>query len=305
MKKIIVTGGAGFIGAALANTLASDKRNSVIAIDNLSTGNWDRVGDEVKKFNIDLTVASSEELQKLFDGADVLYHLAAVKLHNQNNSFDSIVQNNIHATQKVFESAGMAHVKRVVFTSSLYAYGLPSEVPMKETTYLNPLTVYGASKVFGENLLKVNSLKFGYSYATARLFFIYGPNQFAEGGYKSVIVSNFERIKLNLAAKITGDGQQILDYLYIDDCVEALQAMGQGNQSDTFNISSGIGRSILELTKTMLDVSIESEYEFIEPDWTKGTVRIGSNEELKRKLGWMPKVSIQDGLSRTWKSLGA
>jgi UDP-glucose 4-epimerase len=305
MKKIIVTGGAGFIGAALANTLASDKRNSVIAIDNLSTGNWDRVGDEVKKFNLDLTVASSEELQKLFDGADVLYHLAAVKLHNQNNSFDSIVQNNIHATQKVFESAGMANVKRVVFTSSLYAYGLPTEVPMKETTYLNPLTVYGASKVFGENLLKVNSLKFGYSYATARLFFIYGPNQFTEGGYKSVIVSNFERIKLNLPARITGDGQQILDYLYIDDCVEALQLIGENNQSDIFNISSGIGTSILQLTKAMLDISKGGVYEFIEPDWTKGTIRTGSSEELKRKLGWMPRVSIQDGLTQTWKSLRA
>jgi len=305
MKKIIVTGGAGFIGAALANTLASDKRNSVIAIDNLSTGNWDRVGDEVKKFNLDLTVAGSEELQKLFDGADVLYHLAAVKLHNQNNSFDSIVQNNIHATQKVFESAGMANVKRVVFTSSLYAYGLPTEVPMKETTYLNPLTVYGASKVFGENLLKVNSLKFGYSYATARLFFIYGPNQFTEGGYKSVIVSNFERIKLNLPARITGDGQQILDYLYIDDCVEALQLIGENNQSDIFNISSGIGTSILQLTKAMLDISKGGVYEFIEPDWTKGTIRTGSSEELKRKLGWMPRVSIQDGLTQTWKSLRA
>jgi nucleoside-diphosphate-sugar epimerase len=118
-------------------------------------------------------------------------------------------------------------------------------------------------------------------------------------------VSNFGRIKSNLPAKITGDGQQILDYLYIDDCVEALQVMGTDNRSDTFNISSGTGRSILELTENMLDISNGTEYEFIEPDWTRGTIRVGSNEELKRKLGWMPKVSIQDGLSRTWKSLGA
>jgi UDP-glucose 4-epimerase len=304
MRKIIITGGAGFIGAALANTLAGDKKNSVLAIDNLSTGNWDRVGSEVKKINLDLTTASNEELRNLFDGAAILYHLAAVKLHNQNNSFDSIIQNNVYATQKVFETAGRANVKRVIFSSSLYAYGLPDEVPVKENTHLNPLTVYGASKVFGENLLKVNSFKFGYSYATARLFFIYGPNQFAEGGYKSVIVNNFERMKLNLPAKITGDGQQILDYLYIDDCVEALQVIGAGDQSDTYNISSGTGKSILELTETMLSISKGTEYEFIEPDWTKGTVRIGSNEGLKIKLGWTPKVSIQDGLSRTWKSLG-
>jgi UDP-glucose 4-epimerase len=305
MKKIVVTGGAGFIGAALANSLARDKGNSVVAVDNLSTGDWGRVGEKVKKINLDLTVAGNEELQELLIDTDILYHLAAVKLHNQNNSFDSIVQNNIYATQKVFEGAGMANVKRVVFTSSLYAYGLPAEVPMKENTHLNPMTVYGASKVIGENLLKMSSIKFGFSYSTARLFFIYGPNQFAEGGYKSVIVSNFERIKQKLPARITGDGQQILDYLYIDDCVNALKVMGANNQSDTFNISSGTGKSILELTQTMLGVSKGSEYEFIEPDWTRGTVRIGSNEELKRKLGWIPKVSIHDGLSRTWKSLGA
>lgn len=305
MKKIVITGGAGFIGAALANSLSKDLSNSVFAIDNLSTGKWDRLRSEVNKIDLDLVIAKDKDLNKVFDGADILYHLSAVKLHNQNNSFDSIIQNNVYASQRVFEAAGIAKIKRVIFTSSLYAYGLPEVIPMKEASELNPITTYGASKVFGENLLKINSLKFGYSFGVARLFFIYGPNQFAEGGYKSVIVSNFERIREGIPATITGDGKQILDYLYIDDCVEALQLLGEAHQSDIFNISSGEGQSILELTKIMLQVSHGDKFEFVEPDWTKGTIRIGSNKKLQKQLGWKPKVSIKDGLSRTWKSLGA
>lgn len=305
MKKIVITGGAGFIGAALANSLSKDSSNVVFAVDNLSTGNWDRVRSEVNRIDLDLTTAKDEELNKIFDGADIVYHLSAVKLHNQNNSFDSIIQNNIYASQRVFEAAGVANVKRVIFTSSLYAYGLPEAVPIKEVSELNPITVYGASKVFGENLLKINSLKFGYSFGVARLFFIYGPKQFAEGGYKSVIVSNFERIRKGMPAMITGDGKQILDYLYIEDCVEALQLLGDAHQSDTFNVSSGQGQSILELTKVMLQVSLGDKFKFIEPDWTKGTTRIGSNEKLRERLGWNPRVSILDGITRTWKSLGA
>ena len=305
MKKIVITGGAGFIGAALANSLSMDSSNAVFAIDNLSTGSWDRVSSKVNKIDLDLTIAKDEELKKVFDGADVVYHLSAVKLHNQNNSFDSIIQNNVYASQRVFEAAGMAKVKRVIFTSSLYAYGLPGITPMKESSELIPITVYGASKVFGENLLKINSLKFGYSFGVARLFFIYGPNQFAEGGYKSVIISNFERIRRGISATITGDGKQILDYLYIDDCVEALKLLGETHQSDTFNISSGEGQSILELTKVMLQVALGDKFEFVEPDWTKGTIRIGSNQKLREQLGWTPQVSILDGITQTWKSLGA
>lgn len=304
MKKIIITGGAGFIGAALANSLSKDSNNSVFAIDNLSTGNWDRVGSEVSKIDLDLVIAKDKELNKVFNGADVLYHLSAVKLHNQNNSFDSIIRNNVYASQRVFEVAGVAKIKKVIFTSSLYAYGLPEVMPMKEASELNPITDYGASKVFGENLLKINSRKFGYSFGVARLFFIYGPNQFAEGGYKSVIVRNFERIREGMPATITGDGKQILDYLYIDDCVEALRLLGEAHQSDTFNLSSGEGQSILDLTNIMLQVSLGNKFEFVDPDWTKGTVRIGSNEKLRKQLGWNPKVSIKDGLTRTWKSLG-
>jgi UDP-glucose 4-epimerase len=305
MKKIVITGGAGFIGAALANSLSKDSSNVVFAIDNLSTGNWDRVSSGVNKIDLDLTIAKDEDLSDVLDGADLVYHLSAVKLHNQNNSFDAIIQNNVYASQRVFEAAGVAKVKRVVFTSSLYAYGLPEIIPMKETSELNPITAYGASKVFGENLLKINSLKYGYSFGVARLFFIYGPNQFAEGGYKSVIISNFERIRKGIPATVTGDGEQILDYLYIEDCVEALKLLGNTDQSDTFNISSGEGQSILELTKVMLQVSHGDKFEFVESDWTKGTKRIGSNQKLREQLGWTPKVSILDGITRTWKSLGA
>ena len=304
MKKVVITGGAGFIGAALASLFARNPQYDVTAIDNLTTGDWGRVHGPVRKINLDLVADNLFELEEILHQADLLFHLSAVKLHNINNSFDSLVKNNITGSQNVFEVAGIAKVKRVIFTSSLYSYGLPVNKLITENDELNPTTFYGASKVIGENILNINSKKFGFSSAIARLFFIYGPNQYADGGYKSVIVSNFERIKSGMKPIIKGTGNQVLDYLYIEDCVDALKLLGESTERGPFNISSGSGISILSLTELMMKIGNSSSFSVASPDWTEGTVRVGSNKKIKSALGWKPNVDLVEGLDKTWQSLG-
>ena len=301
--KIVITGGAGFIGAALASNLANNPKNEVIAIDNTSSGDWRRIKGNVKQINLDIALTDSEVIQEILKDAGIVFHLAATKLHNAQNSFNAILQNNIVASQKIFENSGIAGVKRVVFTSSLYVYGLPETMVINETLKPNPSTFYGASKAFGESILQVNSQKYGYSACTARLFFIYGPHQFAEGGYKSVIISNFEKIISGALPTVFGSGSQVLDYLYIDDCIEALELIGKSNILGEFNISSNFGISILNLTKLMIKIANGSTCTFDVADWTDGTVRVGANEKLRNSIGWSPKIDLIEGLTRTWRSI--
>jgi UDP-glucose 4-epimerase len=302
-KRVLITGGAGFIGSALANQYSETGDVHVMCIDNLSTGNWDRLNPQTENLELDLTKVSIEELVDILFGVDILFHLAAVKLHNTNNSFEEILRNNIEASQRLFEAAGIAGVPTVVFTSSLYVYGLPQEELISEEITPSPTTIYGASKLFGESLLNIASKKFGYRYAIARLFFIYGENQYAEGGYKSVIVNNFERLRLGQVALINGDGNQTLDYLYVRDCVKALVALANNPTNEVFNVSSGSPLNINDLTREMLKFSPDGAVANAPEDWTHGTRRVGSFERIHSRHGWSPQVSIQEGLSCTWNQL--
>lgn len=302
-RRVVITGGAGFIGAALANTLATNKEFEVVCIDNLTSGDWQRVNKKVTCIDLDISTSDSFELTQIMQNTEVLFHLAAVKLHNKLNSFNDLVQNNINGTQKILEAAGAAGTQKIVFTSSLYAYDLSSRLPTSEELVPKPSTFYGATKVFGESQVHINSLKYGFSYNIARLYFIYGPGQYAEGGYKSVIISNFERLLRKENPQVNGDGAQIMDFLYITDCVDALIKLSELSTNSVFNVSSGNGISILELTRKMIEIAPNGSPIFKDSDWTANTSRIGNNKKLKELSNWVPQVSLEQGLRLTWESL--
>jgi UDP-glucose 4-epimerase len=135
-----------------------------------------------------------------------------------------------------------------------------------------------------------------------RYFFVYGPKQFAGMGYKSVIVKNFERIKEGKQPIVFGDGNQVLDYVFVEDVVEAtLLAATSQISGEVFNVGSGVGTSINALTKLMLKVSESSQAPQYEPaDWTAGTSRVGKIEKIGKMLNWNSKTSLEEGLRRTW-----
>jgi UDP-glucose 4-epimerase len=173
---------------------------------------------------------------------------------------------------------------------------------MNEGNLPQPSTLYGSSKLMGENILRFSEKQYGLSWNVARLFFIYGPGQFAGSGYKSVIVKNFERIRDNMPVIINGDGNQSLDYLYVRDAVEGIKKLANCKiQNNIFNVSSGSLISINDLLLLMKKVSgksVESIYE--SADWTSGSKRFGDNSLIREKLGWAPTVSMFDGLKKTW-----
>jgi UDP-glucose 4-epimerase len=237
-------------------------------------------------------------------GADGLFHLAAEKHNQSKDSPVAVLRANVEGTQSLYASAVEARVTRVVFTSSLYAYGRMHAPPMQEDEVPAPSTVYGISKLAGEHLLRhfCNSGKL--TGRALRYFFIYGPRQWAGMGYKSVIIKNAERLVVGQAPLVIGDGAQALDYVYVDDAVEATIAallVPAPRELETLNIASGRAVPVRELLETLCAVAGKPYQPTHDaPDWTAGTSRAGDPRRAETSLGWRAQTSLTDGLRRTW-----
>jgi UDP-glucose 4-epimerase len=252
----------------------------VIGIDNERSGDWSRLLVPCTRIERDLATMTTSELAEAAAGVDVCFHLAAEKYNSSRTTPERIIDVNVSATRRILEAAASSGVGKVVFTSSLYAYGSLGPAPMSERDVPTPTTVYGMSKLAGEHLLRVAARSCGLRWNVARLFFVYGPRQYAEGGYKSVVVANFERLRRHERPTIYGDGKQALDYIYVEDV------------------------SVSELTGMMLTVSGQD----LEPlscpsDWTAGSVRVADTKLARDTLGWNATTTMEDGLSRVWDSL--
>jgi UDP-glucose 4-epimerase len=302
----VVTGAAGFIGSHLTARLI-EQGWTVRGLDNERSGDWSRLKVPVDRIERDLTSLSHEELLSLCDGAGAVFHLAAEKHNSSKATPQRTIEVNVLATKRLFDAAARAGVGKVVFTSSLYAYGARGPDSMAEQDLPAPTTVYGTSKVAGEHLLRVAGHENGLGWTVGRLFFIYGPKQYAEGAYKSVIVKNFERIRRGESPVIFGDGEQALDYVYVDDCITAMLAMlGPEHHGRTYNIATGHAITVNELTRLMLEASGSDLQPVTGPaDETLGTVRRGSPTLAERGLRWRAETPIEEGLARVWAWLEA
>ncbi len=296
--SFLVTGGAGFIGCHTIDALLRGGARRVIALDNLSTGRWDNVlqDDRVERVTADLARMSPDEMQNAFRGVDYLLHLAAEKHNIAIDAPERVLAVNVDATFRLFRAAADARVRKVIFASSLYANGRMTLPPMREDDVPEPKTVYGISKLAGEHLLRHFAAQ---RWTALRLFFVYGPKQFAGSGYKSVIVTNFERILRSEAPVIFGDGQQALDYVHVSDVTRAiLSALAEAADGEVVNVGTGKAVSVKQLTDCMLEVARSSLRPVNAPaDWTAGTHRVCDNSKARQLLGWSPSIAMRDGLA--------
>ena len=299
--RVTITGAAGFIGSHLAQSLLPD--NDVVGVDNGRSGDWSRVPAGVVRHDVDITEPGVEQWAELLEGTEVLFHLAAEKYNSSKSSPEKVIATNISAMATMLQGAGRAGVRHVVFTSSLYAYGSLEMPAMRESQTLKPTTYYGMSKVAGENLLRVAQKEQGISWAAARLFFVYDPRQYAEGGYKSVIMTNFERMLRGAAPVINGSGTQRLDYVHVDDVVRGLIELAGPQYAElTVNLGSGTAPTIGELTQLMQSIAgHEGNPQWAPPDWTDHSVRLADVEIARRAMGWEARTDLESGLRGVWE----
>jgi len=297
--KILVTGGAGFIGSNIANTLSRDKNATVIAFDDLSLGRPTNLSGNVKF--VKGSIMDFELTLELGRGCDYIFHSAA-KSSSPMFKDDPRKGVDINALgfMNVVESAKRNHVKKVIFASSSSVYnGLP--LPFKESQIITPKTFYEASFYCREILAKTYYWENGLNLVGLRYFGVYGPNEEHKGNFANNISQFLWNISNAESPVIYGDGTQTRDFTFVDDVVQAniLALQSEEMKFGIYNIGTGIETSfsrLVEIINQHLGTNIQATYvdnpikNYVQK--TKADISLA-----KMELGYEPKFSLDDGIS--------
>ncbi len=292
--KVVVTGGAGFIGSNLVRELVA-KNYDVHVIDNLVGGKKEAVHPSATLHVADITNLS--EISPIFVGAKYVFHLAALP-RVQYSIENPEKTNNVNAngTLNVLIASKQADVKRLVYSASSSAYGDQVVMPLNESLPANPKSPYGLQKYIGELMCRVWSEVYGLPTVCLRYFNVYGPGQSEEGAYALVIARFLKQKREGTALTIVGDGEQTRDFTSVHDVVRAniLAAETENpiaEKGEVFNIGAGKNYSVNAIAK-MIGGKTEHIPARLEPKHT-----LADNSKAKKILGWEPKVSFEQGIA--------
>ena len=299
--KILITGGAGFIGSSIADAYLA-AGHDVAVVDNLYSGKRENVPAKARFIEMDITSPKIAEVLEE-ERPDVVSHHAAqmdVRLSVASPAFDAEV--NIVGTIRLLEAAVQAKVKRVIFASSGgAAYGEQERFPAEEGDRTNPVSPYGVSKRSGEHYLFYYHAVHGLPYLAFRYANVYGPRQDPHG--EAGVVAIFcEKLLRGEAPRINGDGKQTRDYVFIEDLVRANVAALSSAYVGPMNIGTGQETDVVTLATKLVALSGKK----LEP--AHGPAKAGEQRRsvvapglAERELGWKPRVAIDDGLARTYE----
>lgn len=297
--KMLVTGGAGFIGSHLVDALL-EKGHSVAIIDNMITGQKENINPNARFYEFDIR---NKEIQAVFEKErfDVVFHQAAqldVRKSVSDPGYDADV--NIIGTLNLLQASVATGVKQFLFASSGGAmYGEQVEYPASEEHPCWPSSPYGVTKLTCERYIYYYGLNFGLKYQLMRYANVYGPRQNAHG--EAGVVAIFSDKLLNGEQPlINGDGKQTRDYVYVHDVVRAnLLAMEHG-ENDYFNVGTAIETNVNEIFQVLNEASGANMPEkHVEVKAGEQMRSVLSFQKAKRILGWEPQVNLQKGLAET------
>ncbi len=301
--KFLITGAAGFIGSALANSLVQGG-HAVIGIDDLSTGKADTLSEEVVLHQGD--VNDRKLLWTLLQDVDCVYHLAARVVVPDSilypREYNTV---NVGGTVTLMEAMRDMRVRRVVLASSGAIYGNQPEQPVKENATPNPRSPYAVSKLAAEYYTHSIGSLWGIETVCLRIFNAYGPNQQLPGTHPPVIPNFLRQAYQNATIVIHGDGNQTRDYIYIDDVVDGLIAAATATEIDrqTINIGSGRETSVRDLARLVLEISGKQPEILSNVHNDGGPTRMMADLTLARaKLNFHPRTPLEIGLELTYKT---
>ncbi len=310
-RRVIVTGGAGFIGSELVRQL--DRAGArVVAVDNLINGKRENlVGVDPGVDLIVEDVRNNDAMGGLLPGADIVYHLACLGVRHSIHSPEENHHVNATATLGLLAAAREAGVRRFIYVSSSEVYGTARVVPMTEDHPAQPTTVYGASKLAGECYARAYHRTYGFSTVIVRPFNAYGPRSHHEGDSGEVIPRFMLRCMADRPMVIFGDGSQTRDFTYVQDTARGIMAAGlaRGAVGETINIGSGAEIAINALSRLVAAATGRSNPSVVHEAQRPGDVHrlCADISKARRLIGFEPEVSLGQGLAelRDWyKSRG-
>ncbi len=304
-RKILVIGGAGFIGSHLVDELVKTDAGEIVVYDNFSRGTRENLTDglrdpRVRIFELGGDITQPDLLSEAMRGVDGVFHLAALWLLHCHDYPRSAFEVNVKGTFNVLEACVANSVKRLVYSSSASVYGDAVEIPMTEDHVYNNRTFYGATKIAGEHMSRAMSQRYGLPYVGLRYMNVYGPRQDYKGAYIAVIMKVLDHLEQGLPPILYGDGSQEYDFIYVSDAAKANVKAMEADVSDSFyNVGSGVGSTIKALTEMILELTGSDLHIQYEPGGqTFVTKRIGDPEKAARDLGFRTTVDLRDGLKR-------
>ena len=307
-EKIVVIGGAGFIGSHIVDQLLAEPVREIVVIDNFVRGglaNIERSLADPRVRVVEGNITSPDFLEGLLENAAGVFHLAALWLFECVHEPRSAVEVNVVGTYNVVEAAARAGVRKVVYSSSASVYGNALVTPMTEDHPFNNRTMYGATKIAGEQFFRSFFEQHGLDYVGLRYMNVYGPRMDDKGAYVSVIMKVLDRIERDLPPVIFGDGSQSYDFVHVDDVARAnILALKSDATDECVNIGMGVKTSIDELVAQLLTLTgsrLVPEYQPEEQMFV--THRVGSTEKAERLLGFVAQVPLEEGLRSvvTWR----
>lgn len=299
-RRVLVTGGAGFVGGAVVRRLV-DEGARVTVLDDLFTGKPETIPTSAQL--VEGSVTDAALVRELVADASVVFHMAARNIIASTKNPRDDFETNIGGTLNVLLAARESRPDRVVYTSSTSVYGNPRSIPINEEDGIQPLSPYAVSKLGGEHYCSAFYESYGLPVAAVRYSNVYGPGQRPDNPYCGVVSKFFAAAMAGEPLQVHGDGEQTRDFTYVDDAVEAtlLAAIHPRAEGEVFNVGTGIEISVNALAAGVA-AAVGREVEILHVDRRdidNIRRRVVNIEKIRRMLRWSPQFAIDRGLAET------
>ena len=300
MKKIIITGGCGFIGSHLAEKL-SNLGISVTILDNLSTGRIENIKNfknKIQFYKVD--ISNKKQISKYFKNVDIVFHCAALadivpSIENPDLYFKS----NVVGTQNIASLCVENKVKKIIYTASSSCYGIAKKTPTKENAKIDPKYPYALTKYLGEEILIHWSKLFNINLISLRLFNVYGPRSRTSGTYGAMFGTFLAQKISGSPLTIVGSGKQSRDFTYISDVIDAMiKASKSKIKFGVFNVGSGRTISVNYIVKLIGGKTVKIPKRPGEPFITYANIT-----KINKILNWKPRIRIEKGIEILIKNI--
>jgi len=303
-QRVLVTGGAGFVGSNLVRRLVAEDAEVTI-LDDFFTGRLENLrGIDPQAYRLVRgSVTDSELVRQLVSEAEFVFHLAARNIIASTRNPYEDFKTNIGGTLNVLLAARECRPQRVLYTSSVSVYGNPRYLPINEDDRISLLTPYAVSKYSGEGYCQAFYESYGVPVVVVRYSNVYGPWQDPQNPYCGVVAKFMQRAQAGMPLEIHGDGQQTRDFTFVEDVVEATiqAALSPKSEGEVFNIGTGVETSVETLAHLVSDLyGLEvSPLHIDRRDIDNIRRRVVNIEKIRRTLRWTPNVTLAEGLYRT------